>query len=129
MPVSVSQEDSDRMAAYEADVRDILINGTSDGMPTLPVQFSTAEYEGVPDNHLFERFNMAVVLALFRLSKNGPVKFPVQMPSYLKAAMPDATTNTGCMIFVTDAIGGAVPAFSDGALWLRVTDRVAINPF
>lgn len=125
---AVSQEDSDRMAAYETDVRDIFLNGTTGGTPLLPVQFSAADYDGTgPTANLFAYFNRAMSLAMFRLFKNGPVKFPTQMPSYLKTALPSAADNTGCMIFVTNDVGGAVPAFSDGTNWRRVTDRNVIS--
>ena len=31
------------------------------------------------------------------------------------------------LVFVTDETGGAVPAFSDGTVWRRVTDRVVVS--
>ncbi len=31
------------------------------------------------------------------------------------------------MVFVTDENGGAVPAFSDGSDWRRVTDRAVVS--
>lgn len=124
---AVSQEDSDRMAAYETDVRDIFINGTTGGTPLLPVQFSAADYDGSGATlDLFKYFMQATIIALFRIHKNGPTKFPTQMPSYLKTALPSASANTGCMIFVTNDVGGSIPAFSDGTNWRRVTDRAVI---
>ena len=30
---------------------------------------------------------------------------------------------TGALVYVSDEVGGAVPAFSDGTNWRRVTDR------
>lgn len=45
--------------------------------------------------------------------------------SFAKAALPSATP-AGQNIYVTDDIGGAVPAFSDGTNWRRVTDRAII---
>lgn len=50
----------------------------------------------------------------------------VQLPSYTASTLPVATT-AGGMIFVTDEVGGAVPAFSDGLDWRRVTDRTIIS--
>lgn len=50
----------------------------------------------------------------------------VQLTSYLVADVPDAGT-AGGLIFVTDETGGAVPAFSDGTNWLRVTDRAIVS--
>lgn len=126
--VTVSQEDLDRMTAYETDVRNIFINGAVGGTPNLPVQFSVAGYDGSgAQAGLFGMFMKATAIALFRLYKNGPSIFPTQMPSYAKASLPSAATNTGCMIYVTNDVGGAVPAFSDGSSWRRVTDRNVIS--
>lgn len=50
----------------------------------------------------------------------------VQLTSYTVATLPVATT-AGGMIFVTDEVGGAVPAFSEGLNWRRVTDRSIIS--
>lgn len=50
------------------------------------------------------------------------------LPSYTVAGVPDAAqSGAGAMIYVTDETGGAVPAFSDGTNWLRVTDRMVIS--
>lgn len=49
-----------------------------------------------------------------------------QLRSYTIAALPTAST-PGQLIFVTDETGGAVVAFSDGANWRRVTDRVVAS--
>jgi len=52
--------------------------------------------------------------------------FRVQLTAYVVASLPDATT-AGGLIFVSDETGGAVPAFSDGTNWRRVTDRVIVS--
>jgi hypothetical protein len=44
------------------------------------------------------------------------------LPSYSASALPSVNP-AGQMIFVPDDQGGAVPAFSDGTNWRRVTDR------
>lgn len=49
-----------------------------------------------------------------------------QLPSFTVAGAP-AQHRAGQLIFVTDEAGGAVPAFSDGAAWRRVTDRAIIS--
>ena len=51
----------------------------------------------------------------------------VQLTSYTVAMLPDATVKAGGMIFVSDETGGAVPAFSDGTNWRRVTDRTIVS--
>jgi hypothetical protein len=47
------------------------------------------------------------------------------LPSFSASALPSVNP-AGQMIFVPDEQGGAVPAFSDGAVWRRVTDRSVI---
>lgn len=51
---------------------------------------------------------------------------PTALPSFAVAGVPSAAI-AGRMIYVTDETGGAVPAFSDGTNWLRVTDRATIS--
>jgi hypothetical protein len=48
-----------------------------------------------------------------------------KLVKYAKAALP--AQDAGAMIYVTDDTGGAVPAFSDGTNWRRVTDRNVIS--
>lgn len=60
---------------------------------------------------------------------------PAHLPSYAVASLPSAADiystapGTACsaMIFVRDEAGGAVPAFSDGVNWRRVTDRAVVS--
>lgn len=49
-----------------------------------------------------------------------------QLRNFTVATAPVAA-NTGEQIFVTDEVGGSVPAFWDGADWRRVTDRAIIS--
>jgi hypothetical protein len=48
------------------------------------------------------------------------------LPSYTVSTLPSVNP-AAQMIFVTDDQGGAVPAFSDGTNWRRVTDRAVIS--
>lgn len=48
------------------------------------------------------------------------------LPSYTVATLPAAGA-AGGLIFVTDETGGAVPTFSDGTDWRRVTDRAVVS--
>lgn len=57
---------------------------------------------------------------------NGSAYVPVVLPSYTVAGIPSATV-VGQMIYVTDETGGAVPAFSDGTNFRRVTDRAIVS--
>lgn len=49
----------------------------------------------------------------------------MRLPIYAKAALPPVDP-AGQMIYVSDETGGAVPAFSDGTNWRRVTDRAVV---
>lgn len=49
------------------------------------------------------------------------------LQAYFKAQLPTPLGNGGLMIYVRDATGGGVPAFSDNTSWRRVTDRTVID--
>lgn len=51
----------------------------------------------------------------------------LQLPTYTVATLPSAATYIRGMIYVSDETGGAVPAFSDGTNWRRVTDRAIVS--
>ncbi len=51
----------------------------------------------------------------------------ITMPTYTVGTVPDAATNVRRWIYVSDEVGGAVPAFSDGAAWRRCTDRAVVS--
>lgn len=53
-----------------------------------------------------------------------PTEF--KLPNYTVAGLPSPTA-LGLMIFVTNATGGSVPAFSDGTNWRSVVDRSIIT--
>jgi hypothetical protein len=50
-----------------------------------------------------------------------------QLKNYTVLEVPSAADNTGMIIYVSDEAGGAIPAFSDGTNWRRVTDRAIIS--
>lgn len=52
---------------------------------------------------------------------------PMRLPSYTTTTLPSASTAAGQMIYVSNESGGAVPAFSDGTNWRRVTDRAIVS--
>lgn len=51
----------------------------------------------------------------------------LQLDSYTVATLPSASDNVRTMIYVSNETGGAVPAFSDGTNWRRVTDRSIVS--
>jgi len=55
------------------------------------------------------------------------VSSPIKLLNASLSALPDAgSSGAGALIFILDAAGGAVPAFSDGNVWRRITDRAII---
>lgn len=48
------------------------------------------------------------------------------LPFYTVATLP-AKAEVGSIVFVSNEVGGAVPAFFDGTDWRRVTDRVVVS--
>ena len=50
----------------------------------------------------------------------------VTLRSYTVATLPEVKAAPG-LIFVSDEAGGPVLAFSDGANWLRCTDRATVS--
>lgn len=50
-----------------------------------------------------------------------------RLRSYTKTTLPSASgLGAGHQIYVTNDVGGAIPAFSDGTSWRRVSDRAVI---
>jgi hypothetical protein len=49
------------------------------------------------------------------------------LPTFAVAGLPSASQYLRRMIYVSDETGGAVPAFSDGTNWRRVTDRAVVS--
>ncbi len=49
------------------------------------------------------------------------------LPSFTVATLPSAADNPQMLIYVSDAAGGAIPAFSDGADWRRVDTRAVVT--
>lgn len=68
----------------------------------------------------------ADALRIDRTSKRAQLYGPLGLASYTVGTVPAATLAAG-LIYVSNESGGAVPAFSDGANWRRVTDRAVIS--
>jgi hypothetical protein len=70
----------------------------------------------------------ALILTDLEFIVTSGVFYPTQLvlPPYTVMTLPSASPS-GQMIYVTDESGGAVPAFSDGTDWRRVTDRAVIS--
>lgn len=49
------------------------------------------------------------------------------MQPFAVADLPSPADTLYGLIFIADEVGGAVPAFSDGTNWRRVTDRAIVS--
>ena len=62
-------------------------------------------------------------------------KQPIPIPSFTVTNLPSAAEyfssasadGKSALIFVSNESGGAVPAFTDGVVWRRVTDRAIVS--
>jgi hypothetical protein len=52
---------------------------------------------------------------------------PEQLPTYTVSTLPVAATYPRGLIYVSNESGGAIPAFSDGLVWRRCTDRAVVS--
>ncbi len=52
---------------------------------------------------------------------------PGDLDEFTLAWLPDTRKHRTRLIYVSDATGGAVPAYSDGTNWRRVTDGTVID--
>ena len=61
------------------------------------------------------------------ISTSGLV-YPAQfvLPSFTVSTLPSVSP-AGQMLFVTDETGGAIPAFSDGTNWRRISDAAIVS--
>ena len=50
-----------------------------------------------------------------------------ELPTYVKANLPDVAKGARTVIFVSDEAGGAGPAFSDGTHWRRFSDYAVVS--
>ncbi|MDF1610272.1 DUF2793 domain-containing protein [Hoeflea sp. YIM 152468] len=70
------------------------------------------------------RISIGTSTASALLSVNGAIRHG----QYTVSTLPDAAANgAGAMIYVSDASGGAIMAFSDGSSWRRVSDRTVVS--
>ena len=71
--------------------------------------------------------SIAVSYDLGEISISGLI-YPTQfiLPSFTVSTLP-LVNPAGQMLFVTDETGGAIPAFSDGTNWRRISDAAIVS--
>lgn len=118
--LSITAQEFTRSQQARSEVRTIMSEGSIDGGVVHPIM-TQEQYDttGSPAPDFNEGLALATIRALTRL--------PVLLPTFPKASLPSASSNTGALIFVSDEAGGSVPAFSDGTVWRRCTDRNVVS--
>lgn len=66
--------------------------------------------------------NAQLLAAILTIISNNLV-----LPTFTVSGLPTASSNARRMVYVSNESGGAVPAFSDGTNWRRVTDRAIVS--
>jgi len=81
---------------------------------------------GLPDASLPLQGSEYVMLLQSGVTCKARLNTMVVLASYSKSSLPSASV-PGTLIYVVDDVGGAVPAFADGSVFRRVTDRAVIS--
>ncbi len=69
----------------------------------------------------------AAVGTYLPLDGSAAMNSPLKLATYTVATVPAAASYTGAAIYVSNEIGGATLAFSNGVNWLRVQDLAIIS--
>jgi len=131
-----------RVATADSGTAQFGVSGTTKGVRVL-TNSGTALLEGV-DNTLAASYqplyiggsavsigvsnSVTMTVSATALSVTGAITATarINFPSYTVGTLPAVGTASG-MIYVSNETGGAVPAFSDGTNWRRVTDRAIVS--
>ena len=139
MAQAIDQQTMDRVDAFKTVIAEIVLRGITGATPgSTPNNGGTSTFDtrgfyaiindaldaagsptlnSVPDATLDQWASIA--MAIFSL--------PVRLPSYTVASLPNAAANVGSLIYVSNASGGSIPAFSDGTNWRRVDNRNVVS--
>lgn len=121
MTLAISAQEALYGDQARTEVRTIMTEGVSGGAVVPAAILTTGQYDTVDSPA--PNFNHAIMLAVAR----ALTRLPLRLAPYAKAALPSAATWSGALIYVTDDVGGAQPAFSDGSNWRRVSDRAVVS--
>ena len=117
--LTISAGDAGAGALVRTKLDDAFKSGTTGGA-TLPPPMALTSIPSV----VLDLYEIAFIAGYQVTNSSG-----VPLPSFtvVGAGILGASGRTGLMIYVSDEAGGAVPAFSDGTNWRRVTDRAIIS--
>lgn len=93
-------------------------------MPTFP---PSIKISALPPDALPVPGEATALVVQGGVTVQAPVDIMQVLGIYSELALP-TPMQAGSLIYVPDASGGPVVAFSDGAMWRRVTDRSMLGP-
>lgn len=99
------------------------IFATGGDMGTVEEAVTAEQDLGLITSSVLESYNLGTIVV-------GGLIYPDQfvLPSFTVAELGNTVaTPAGQMVFCVNDSGGAIPAFSDGTDWRRVTDRAVIS--
>lgn len=94
--------------------------GLTPNLPRPPVSGDTAGLFKWAD-YLFQALYRSLVDLATAIGQAGT------LDAYAVVDLPPATDHIRELVYVMNEAGGAVPAFSDGVNWRRVTDRAIVS--
>lgn len=96
-------------------------------LPQAPTSFQVTFYPS-PDNWSASSDRTQIARPYFYRANRPIPHTPEQLEVVTKATLTSASAAVaGRLLFIPDEAGGAVPAFSDGTNWRRVTDRAIVS--
>lgn len=117
--LDVTAQEAALAAAMATELSTALLNGTGTGVAIAAPYPLTSIPQVILD--------LAKITMMVQL-RSSQTQLGLALRSYTVAGLPSAVTaGAGRMIYVSNEAGGAVPAFSDGTNWRRVTDRVIVS--
>lgn len=111
----------------------ILTNTQMVGLSAWTAGNITASYPAPPLGNYASLVIHGSYAAGLRLATDGTslglemTKGGLQLPAYTVATLPNVSSYSGRMIYVTNETGGATPAWSNGTNWLRVYDGAIVS--
>jgi hypothetical protein len=141
-PTTISQADADRANAFRTIFLNILQNGCT-GATLNPVSSPAGDHTGLngagpigtgaPLSTLGTLLDTweAALIAFVRLMETGdsttpPQPFPEKLGQFVRTALPSVTQWEGSWIYVTNAVGGKCPAWSNGTNWISIITNAPV---
>ncbi len=107
----------------------VRISGGGTGI-ALARAFYSGNYQGSADLRLVPTSAVSGIAAFVQRSgyeQTTAFLQPIRLASFTVATLPAPANYTGAQVFVSNASGGAQPAYSDGTNWRRYSDGAVVS--